>query len=87
MIKRMNKIQPLNFLQYKKGVLAKDPQLKAEYDKLQPEFALVEADLAKFQPQAAKGFRKSDLGTQTDYLTCAKRSVNISTITPPALAC
>ena len=39
------KKEHLDFAQYKKRVLAKDPQLKAEYDKLQPEFTLVEAIL------------------------------------------
>lgn len=35
----------LDFDRYKKKVLAKDRQLKAEYDQLQPEFAVVEAIL------------------------------------------
>lgn len=39
------KRQHLDFEQYKKEVLVEDSQLKAEYDKLQPEFALVGAIL------------------------------------------
>lgn len=35
----------LDFEEYKKGVFLKDPEVKAEYDKLQPEFAVIEAIL------------------------------------------
>jgi len=35
----------LDFEQYKKEVFLKDPEVKAEYDKLQPEFAVMEAIL------------------------------------------
>lgn len=35
----------LDFEQYKKEVFLKDPEVKAEYDKLQPEFAVIEAIL------------------------------------------
>ena len=46
----------LDFAQYKKKLLAKNPQLKAEYDKLQPEFALVEAILrARMKKKLTQG--------------------------------
>lgn len=35
----------LDFKQYKKEVFLKDPEVKTEYDKLQPEFAVIEAIL------------------------------------------
>ncbi|MFZ5366579.1 MAG: helix-turn-helix domain-containing protein [Patescibacteria group bacterium] len=35
----------LDFEQYKKEVFLKDPEVKAEYDRLQPEFAVIEAIL------------------------------------------
>lgn len=35
----------LDFEQYIKKVFVKDPEIKAEYDKLQPEFAVIEAVL------------------------------------------
>jgi ribosome-binding protein aMBF1 (putative translation factor) len=35
----------LDFEQYKKEVFLKDPEVKAEYEKLQPEFAVIEAIL------------------------------------------
>jgi len=35
----------LDFERYKKEVFLKDPRVKAEYEKLQPEFAVIEAIL------------------------------------------
>lgn len=35
----------LDFKQYKKEVFLKDPEVRAEYDRLQPEFAVIEAIL------------------------------------------
>lgn len=35
----------LDFARYKKEVFLKDPKVKAEYEKLQPEFAVIEAIL------------------------------------------
>ncbi|PJC28386.1 transcriptional regulator [Candidatus Shapirobacteria bacterium CG_4_9_14_0_2_um_filter_39_11] len=35
----------LDFEQYKKEVFLKDPEVKVEYDRLQPEFAVIEAIL------------------------------------------
>lgn len=37
--------QNLDFEKYKKEVFLKDPAVKAEYDKLQPEFAVIRAIL------------------------------------------
>lgn len=35
----------LDFVRFRKEVFLKDPRVKAEYDKLQPEFAVIEAIL------------------------------------------
>jgi len=41
----MDKYKLIDFEKYKKEVFLKDPEVKAGYDKLQPEFAVIEAIL------------------------------------------
>jgi len=60
----------LDFAQYKKRVLAKDPQLRAEYDKLQPEFALVEAVLrARVEKRLTQKELAETMGTKQSAIS------------------
>lgn len=58
------KRQHLDFDEYKKEVL-KDPELKAEYDKLDPEFAVIEAILdARAKKQLTQKQLAEKIGTK-----------------------
>lgn len=52
--------QPLNFTDFKKQAL-KNPKIKAEYERLQPEFALINAVL---KARKEKGLTQSQLAAQ-----------------------
>jgi ribosome-binding protein aMBF1 (putative translation factor) len=60
----------LDFAQYKKEVLAKDSRLRVEYEKLQPEFALVEAVLrARMKRKLTQKALAETMGTKQSAIS------------------